>query len=233
MGAVRPQCDGETGFLHFGVDFRKNLKDNESAKESGFMLCGGRFTIQTGDMPVRPERKHLMKSNLQIPGAIRTLLAGILLMGLIVTLSSRPARASDLGAFQSSVISTDLFLTWIPAQEKDLKLSSGQIAALREVQGDFRGKSQEVGRRIERNAKLLSEEVGKYPINLAKIKPAIGEISTLRGELTYHAIKSLYRVQTILSQAQWDQAKAEWAHVLAAQAVESSKGQAPPPKKSK
>ncbi|EQD24897.1 MAG: hypothetical protein D084_Lepto4C00316G0003 [Leptospirillum sp. Group IV 'UBA BS'] len=131
--------------------------------------------------------------------------------------------AGDLGAFQSSVVSTDLFLSWIPAQARDLKLSAGQVAALKEVQGDFKGKSLEVGRRIERNAQILSQEVSKYPIDLAKIKPAIGEISTLRGELTYHAIKSLYRVQTILNRAQWDQAKAEWAHILAARAVAPSR----------
>ena len=160
---------------------------------------------------------------------------GILLGGVLVlsTLFFFPesGRAGDLGAFQSSVISTDLFLSWIPAQAKELKLTSGQVAALREVQGDFKGKSEEVGRRIGRNAQILSKEVSKYPIDLAKIKPAIGEISNLRGELTYHAIKSLYRVQTILSQAQWDQAKAEWAHILATKAVAPSQTPSKPAKK--
>ena len=156
------------------------------------------------------------------------LFGGILFVAALVW-APGPAGAGDLGAFQSSVISTDLFLSWIPAQAKDLHLTSTQVAALKEVQGDFRGKSAEVGRRIERNAKILGKEVGKYPIDLSKIKPAIGEISTLRGELTYHAIKSLYRVQTILNQSQWDQAKAEWAHILAAKALESS----PSPSKGK
>ena len=151
---------------------------------------------------------------------------GILFVAILLG-APGSAGAGDLGAFHSSVISTDLFLSWIPAQAKDLHLTSGQVAALKEVQGDFRGKSAEVGRRIERNAQILGKEVGKYPIDLSKIKPAIGEISTLRGELTYHAIKSLYRVQTILNQSQLDQAKAEWAHVLAAKALGSSTAPTP------
>ena len=153
------------------------------------------------------------------------MLGGVLVLSILFFFPES-CRAGDLGAFQSSVISTDLFLSWIPA--KDLKLTSGQVAALREVQGDFKGKSEEVGRRIERNAQILSKEVSKYPIDLSKIKPAIGEISNLRGELTYHAIKSLYRVQTILSQPQWDQAKAEWAHLLATKAVAPSQAPSMP-----
>ncbi len=178
-------------------------------------------------------RRDRLRQRSRFPGEVIGLLIGSFLSGLIALQCPLSTHAGDLSAFRSSVVSTALFLTWIPAQEKSLKLSSGQIAALRQVQGDFKGKSQEVGRRIARNAQLLSVEVEKYPIDMAKVKPAIEEISNLRGELTYHAIKSLYRVQTILNQAQWDEAKAEWTHVLATQALESPKPAAPSPPKTK
>lgn len=149
--------------------------------------------------------------------------AGCALFAMLVAFSfcafPGDAAADDLAALQTSVISTDLFLGWLPAQKADLNLTSEQVSALRSVQGDFKGKSEEIGRRIQRNAGVLSEEVSKYPIDLKKIKPAIEEISQLRGDLTYSAIKSLFRVQSILRQSQWDQAKSEWGHILASKAV--------------
>ena len=153
------------------------------------------------------------------------ILAGV---GLVVALSgavllSPPsARAGDLSALQTSVVSTDLFLSWIPTQSPTLALSSGQAAALREIQGDFRSRSEEIGRRIQKDALMLSGEVGKYPIDLKKVKPVLEEISNLRGELTYHAIKSLYRVQTTMNEGQWDKAKAMWRHILASRIVAPS-----------
>lgn len=138
-----------------------------------------------------------------------------------------PACANDLAALQTSVISTDLFLSWIPGQSSDLALSPEQVSALKAVQGNFKGRSEEIGRRIQRSAEILSQEVGKYPIDLKAIKPAIDEISELRGELTYSAIKSLSHVQNILRRTQWDRAKGEWAHILAAKAF--SPGAAPGP----
>jgi hypothetical protein len=143
----------------------------------------------------------------------------VLFLAAVLFLFPCHARANDLAALQTSVISTDLFLQWVPAQKSELGLSSEQIEALRGVQGDFKEKSEEIGQRIQRNASLLTKEVSKYPINLKKIKPAIEEISQLRGNLTYSAIKSLFRVQSILRQSQWDQAKSEWAHILAEKTV--------------
>jgi hypothetical protein len=158
----------------------------------------------------------------------RKVLFSVLIATAIFFVSGK-ARANDLAALQTSVISTDLFLEWIPAQKSDLALSSEQVSALRDVQGEFKSKSEAIGRRIERNAAILNQEVSRYPIDLRKIKPAIQEISQLRGELTYSAIKSLYHVQTILKQPQWDQAKSEWEHVLAEKSVNHS---APAPSKS-
>jgi len=156
-------------------------------------------------------------------GCTRWKFAGSALFAMLVAFAFCvfPAyvQADDLAALQTSVISTDLFLGWLPAQKSDLKLSSEQVSALRSVQGDFKGKSEEIGRRIQRNAVILSDEVSKYPIDLKRIKPAIEEISQLRGDLTYSAIKSLFRVQSILKQSQWDQAKSEWGHILASKAV--------------
>ena len=149
--------------------------------------------------------------------------------GVLLAFSS--ARAGDLSALQTSVVSTDLFLSWIPTQSPSLALSSGQTAALREIQGDFRSRSEEIGRRIQKDALTLSTEVGKYPIDLGKVKPVLEEISNLRGELTYHAIKSLYRVQTTMNEGQWDKAKAMWSHILATRTVSPSSPASPPPGK--
>ncbi len=144
----------------------------------------------------------------------------------LLALAPAGAHAGDLSALQTSVVSTDLFLSWIPSQAPALGLSSGQTAALREIQGDFRSRSEDIGRRIQKDALVLSVEVGKYPIDIKKVKPVLEEISNLRSDLTYHAIKSLYRVQTTMNEGQWEKAKAEWSHILATRAI------APPSKKS-
>ena len=165
-------------------------------------------------------------------GLFPRILAGVslaaVLSGGAIALSPASSRAGDLSALQTSVVSTDLFLTWIPTEGPALGLTAGQTSALREIQGDFRSRSEEIGRRIQKDAVMLSGEVGKYPIDLHKVKPVLEEISNLRGELTYHAIKSLYRVQTTMNQGQWDKAKAMWSHILAARTVTPS---TPPPVK--
>ncbi|MGC8529416.1 MAG: hypothetical protein ACP5OP_04370 [Leptospirillia bacterium] len=159
-------------------------------------------------------------------GLLDRILAGVSLVAILsggaILLSPASSCAGDLSALKTSVVSTDLFLTWIPTEGPALGLSAGQTAALREIQGDFRSRSEEIGRRIQKDAVMLSTEVGKYPIDLKKVKPVLEEISNLRGELTYHAIKSLYRVQTTMNQAQWDKAKGLWSHILAAQTVTPS-----------
>ena len=156
-------------------------------------------------------------------GLFNRILAGASLVAVLsggaILFSPASSRAGDLSALQTSVVSTDLFLTWIPTEAPALGLTAGQAAALREIQGDFRSRSEEIGRRIQKDAVMLSSEVGKYPIDLHKVKPVLEEISNLRGELTYHAIKSLYRVQTTMNQGQWDKAKAMWSHILAARTV--------------
>ncbi|MGC8499829.1 MAG: hypothetical protein ACYDBP_03270 [Leptospirales bacterium] len=141
--------------------------------------------------------------------------AGVALLSLVPV----GANAGDLSALQTSVVSTDLFLSWIPGQAPALGLSAGQTAALREIQGDFRSRSEDIGRRIQKDALVLSVEVGKYPIDIKKVKPVLEEISNLRSDLTYHAIKSLYRVQSAMNEGQWDKAKAEWSHILATRAI--------------
>nr|EES52464.1 MAG: protein of unknown function [Leptospirillum ferrodiazotrophum] len=159
-------------------------------------------------------------------GLFNRILAGVSLVAVLagggIVLAPATSRAGDLSALQTSVVSTDLFLTWIPTEGPALGLTAGQTAALREIQGDFRSRSEEIGRRIQKDAVMLSGEVGKYPIDLHKVKPVLEEISNLRGELTYHAIKSLYRVQTTMNQGQWDKAKAMWSHILAARTVTPS-----------
>ena len=146
---------------------------------------------------------------------------GVAISGAIL-LSSPSARAGDLAALRTSVVSTDLFLSWIPTQSASLGLSPGQTSALREIQGDFRSRSEDIGRRIQKDALMLSGQVEKYPIDLKNVKPVLEEISNLRGALTYHAIKSLYRVQTTMNEGQWDKAKAMWSHILASRTVTHS-----------
>lgn len=165
-------------------------------------------------------------------------IGSIVLSGLVAFIGSAvlwfspaSAQADDLAALQTSVISTDLFLSWIPLQKEDLGLTLEQVSSLRTIQGDFKARSEAIGRRIQKNAGVLSAEVSRYPIDLKKIKPSIDEISELRGELTYSAIKSLFLVQTTLKQSQWDKAKGEWAHILASQTVAPASSPARPPKK--
>ncbi|MHB8421478.1 MAG: hypothetical protein ACYC9S_02650 [Leptospirales bacterium] len=134
--------------------------------------------------------------------------------------------ASELDPVQNSVISTDLFLNWIPSQKKELGLTSGQVRELKDIQVDFRLKSQDLGREMGRVAAILSKDVGTFPIPLKKVKPAIQRLSDLRGEVTYSAIRSLARVQGILKQQQWDKARRNWSILLRKQSAEKNKSTA-------
>lgn len=127
------------------------------------------------------------------------------------------ASAAELDPVQNSVISTDLFLNWIPSQQKELGLTNDQVRELRDIQVDFRLKSQDLGREMGRIAETLSKEVGTFPIPLKKVKPEIQRLSDLRGEVTYSAIRSLARVQGILKKAQWDKARQDWSTLLSKQ----------------
>ncbi|MCL4460806.1 MAG: hypothetical protein M1297_03695 [Nitrospirae bacterium] len=162
------------------------------------------------------------------------LFAGLLLLQGPALLSPPPsARAGELDPVQNSVISTDLFLSWIGNQQKSLSLSPDQVRELRDIRVDFKLKSQDLGREMGRIAGSLSRDVGTYPIPLNKVKPSIRRLSDLRGELTLSAISSLARVQGILKKAQWDKARMSWsAHLAASRSTESSSpSKKTPPKK--
>ncbi len=158
-------------------------------------------------------------------------LAGYFLGGLVAALlffgsgilSGVTAQAGELDPVQNSVISTDLFLSWIGNQQKPLSLSPDQVRELRDIRVDFKLKSQDLGREMGRIAGSLSQEVGTYPIPLDKVKPSIRRLSDLRGELTLSAISSLARVQGILKKSQWEKARTSWSeHLAAARSPEHS-----------
>ncbi len=142
----------------------------------------------------------------------------VFLVSFVVSGPGR-VRASEIETLQSSVISTDLFLNWLPSQKSSLKLSSDQVKELRDIQVDFRLRSQDLGKEIGVLATRLATWVSKYPIPLEKVRPKIRRLSELRSELTYSAIRSLARVQGTLNRDQWDAARRIWSTLIAEHAV--------------
>ena len=159
------------------------------------------------------------------------LLAGLLLFGGGI-FSGSSASAGELDPVQNSVISTDLFLSWIGNQQKPLGLTPDQVRELRDIRVDFKLKSQDLGREMGRIAGSLSQEVGTYPIPLDKVKPSIRRLSDLRGELTLSAISSLARVQGILKKSQWEKARTSWStHLATSRSKDSAPSSKNPDKK--
>lgn len=156
---------------------------------------------------------------------IAVLIGFMVLAGGLEVSSLKPSQAfaSELDPVQNSVISTDLFLNWISSQQKQLGFTTEQARELRDIQVDFRLKSQDLGREMGRVAGSLSKDVGMFPIPLKKVKPEVQRLSDLRGEVTYSAIRSLARVQGILKKDQWDKARRDWSVMLRKQTTEKPK----------
>jgi hypothetical protein len=137
------------------------------------------------------------------------------------------ARASEIETLQSSVISTDMFLNWLPAQKSSLKLSSDQVKELRDIQVDFKLKSQDLGKEIGALATQLAAKVNQYPIPIGEVRPKIRRLSELRGELTYSAITSLSRVQGTLNRQQWETARRIWSTLITEHGTPGVSGSTP------
>lgn len=152
-----------------------------------------------------------------LPGrSLGVTLSCLLLLATLAIAPGSDARAGELDPVQNSVISTDMFLSWLGNQQNSLGLSQDQVQELRDIRVDFKLKSQSLGREMGRVAETLSHDVGTYPIPLDKVRPSIRRLSDLRGELTLDAISSLSRVQGILKKAQWDKARMDWSARLRA-----------------
>lgn len=147
------------------------------------------------------------------------ILAGWAILACLAAFAAPDVRASEIETLQSSVISTDLFLNWLPAQQSSLKLTKDQVKELRDIQVDFRLKSQDLGKEIGSLANDLAGRIGEYPIPLADVKPKIRRLSELRSELTYSAIRSLARVQGTLTREQWETARRIWSTLIAEHGV--------------
>ena len=232
-------------YIHWGLIFPHFLRKHNRWGQAAWIYSGSaprptpEHSRPKGNRIGPPPRKDIMMKQKSFEPTGKPL-AGYLLGGLLAGLlffgggsfSGTPAHAGELDPVQNSVISTDLFLSWIGNQQKTLGLTPDQTRELRDIRVDFKLKSQDLGREMGRIAGSLSQEVGTYPIPLDKVKPSIRRLSDLRGELTLSAISSLARVQGILNKSQWEKARTSWStHLATARSKAPSKPSNTPDKK--
>ncbi len=158
-------------------------------------------------------------------GFLAGVMTGLIVLAIAPGFSSmlpKQIQAAELDPVQNSVISTDLFLNWLPSQQKELGLTNDQVRELRDIQVNFRLKSQDLGKEMGRIAGSLSKKVSVFPIPLQEVKPEIQRLSDLRGEVTFSAISSLAHVQGILKKEQWDKARQDWSTLLSKQSTSKS-----------